>query len=564
LTTLYAHHRLRNAILGTADCQVYENNDGEAAVALVYGQLMPGDEILVRIQSACLYGETFLATDCDCRAQLDQSLRAIREAGCGVVIHLDQEGRGAGLLVKARGYELQDRHLIDTVEAYERMEVDLDSRNYQMAIDILEALQVDRIALITNNPRKLEALRESGLTVSRAVQRPAATDTNIGYLRVKTKKLGHSMILPAEPDESELVGPRRCVVVGAAVMDHVFRVEHNPQLGRTRQATEYSRQPGGKGFNQSVALARLGAHSTILTSRGADADALDISQALVNERVSPWFVETTQAISPQTAVLEPAASQPTYVGWLTRDHQTLSAQSISRWATELRACDAVLFTLESSSETITAVLRMLPKTTLRVMTASPRLEGQRISTSLLERIDVVIGSEDELRALHADSRRTSAEEIAANLAELCDLTIVLTDLKNPVRTVTGINPHLQSAVSVESPAVRPSDQLTAAVGNADAFSAAFTLIAIARARAEAAPGGKPDWQSRGSFFSAGTHLLDVLYEAVIAEAWVVKSGGGGYPTFPTSEDLDRWSHHAPKVLRGIGEADGDADPGGRS
>jgi GTP cyclohydrolase II len=563
LTTLYAHHRLRNAILGTVECQVYDS-DGKITVVLLYGRLIPGDETLVRIQSACLYGETFLAMDCDCRAQLDQSLREIREAGSGVVIHLDQEGRGAGLLTKARGYELQDRYSLDTVEAYTRMEVDLDSRDYQIAIDILQALQVDRVRLITNNPRKVDGLRAGGLVVTRAVQRPAATDTNIDYLRVKAKKLGHSIKLPAEPGADAQNGPCRCVVVGAAVIDHVFRVEHNPQLGRARQATDYSRQPGGKGFNQSVALARLGATSSILTSRGADSDALGISQALVDERVSPWFVDTPQLLSPQTAVLEPRSSQATYVGWLTRDHQILSAQRILRWASELRLCDAVLFTLESSPETINAVLRMLPQTTLAIMTASPRLEGERISTDLLERLDVVIGSENELRALHADHHRTdSADDLARSLAELCGLTVVITDLKNPVRTVTSVNPYLKDFIAIESPAVRASDQLTAAVGNADAFSAAFALHTIKLARSHRVDDAEPDWQSQTSFFANSSNLFDVLYEAVIAEAWVVKSGGGGYSTFPTTEDLTKWSHRAPKVLRGVRVANPNGEGGGK-
>lgn len=554
MTKLYGHHSLRNALLGTAECQVYQSDDGKtAAAALIYGQLIPGKEVLVRIQSSCLYGEAFLATDCDCRSQLNDSLREIRDQNQGVLIYLYQEGRGAGLPTKARGYELQDRDGLDTVDAYHRLGVDLDSRDYQIAMDILAALQVTRVRLITNNPRKIKALKNAGFTVTRVVIKPSATDTNIDYLRVKAKKLGHSLKLPPEQDDTLSRDLHRCTVVGAAVIDHVFRVEHNPQLGRARQAIEYSRQPGGKGFNTSVALARLGARSAILTSRGRDSDSFNISEALISERVDPWFVDAPESVSPQTVVLEPRGSQPTYVGWLTRDHQTLPAQNISqRWGNQLRECDAVLFTLETSPETINAVLHMLPDSTLTIMTASPTLEGGRISTDLLERLDVVIGSENELRALHVDQHHSdSAVDLARSLCELCSLTVVMTDLKNPIRKVTGFNRYLPEPIIIESPTVRPSDHVTAAVGNADAFSAAFAAQTLKIwSGSRELPDDLPDWQSAESFFARGSNLLDVLYEAVIAEAWVVKSGGGGYSTFPTTEDLARWSHQNPKIVAG--------------
>ncbi len=548
MITLKARHRLRHGLLGNAECHVYQVDDGSVAIAILYGRLVPEEEILVRIQSACLYGEVLLATDCDCRAQLNQSLRDIRDAGCGVVIHLEQEGRGAGLITKALGYELLDHEGLDTVEAYKRLHVELDSRRYEVAVDILREFGIDRVRLITNNPRKIAALKKSGLSVTRALQKLAATDANIDYLRVKASKLGHLLELPRVSGAAINGDLFRCTVVGAAVMDHVIKMPHNPPLGRTRQATGYRRQPGGKGLNQAVALSRLGAESALLTSRGADSDALEISEALVAESVSTWFIDTSEIRSPQTVVLEPRDSQPTYVGWLTSEHRILSAQHISRWSSEIGASDAVLFTMESSPKTIDAVLSLIPERTLTILTAAPAVEGRRVSTNLLERLDVVIGSESELHALHGEGQsHESIDSIILSLTEFCGLTVVLTDLKAPVRTVKGFNHDLGRPVLVESPAVRAFNRLGAAVGNGDVFSAAFALEALRRDRESNGAIGGPVWQGVGSFFGQGTNLLDVMLKAVVVEAWVVKSGSGGFSTFPREADILKWNHQPPRV-----------------
>lgn len=549
MITLKARHRLRHGILGSADCHVYQVDDGSLATAVVYGHIIPEEEIPVRIQSACMYGEVLLATDCDCRAQLNQSLRDIREAGCGVVIHLEQEGRGAGLVPKAQAYQLLDREGLDTVDAYRRMHVEVDSRRYDTAIDILRELGIERVRLITNNPSKIAALKESGLVVTRGLQKLAATDANIDYLRVKASKLGHLLELPREPNVASDGRIFRCTVVGAAVVDHVVKMPHNPPLGRTRQATGYSRQPGGKGLNQAIAFSRLGGLSALLASRGADTDALDISEALVAESVGTWLIDTSEIRSPQTVVFEPRDSQPTYVGWLTSEHRILAPQHISRWSAEIGESDAVLFTLESAPRTIDAVLDLVSETTLTILTAAPAAEGRGISTNLLEKIGVVIGSESDLHALHGGRpSHESTESVIRSLTEFCGLTVVVTDLKAPVRTVKGFNHDLIRPVFVESPSVRTFDRLGAAVGNGDTFSAAFALEALRRAHASDGSAGARGWRGPGSFFSQGTNLLDVMLQAVVAEAWVVKSGAGGFLTFPTQADIRKWAHQPPRVI----------------
>jgi len=549
MITLKARHHLRHGLLGNAECYVYESDAGSVAVAIVYGRIVPEEEILVRIQSACLYGAVMLATDCDCRAQLNQSMRDIREAGCGVIIHLDQEGRGAGLITKAMAYELHDRNGLDTVEAYQHLNVQLDSRNYDIAIHILKELNIERVHLITNNPLKIAALEEAHLAVTRMRQPIAATDANIDYLRVKAEKLGHWLDLPSIPSVDQSGRTIRATVVGAAVMDHILRMPHNPTLGSPRQAVNYIRQPGGRGLNQAVAFSRLGGLSALLTSRGADSDALIISEALVAESVKTWFIDTSEIRSPQTIVLRPRDNQPTYIGWLTSEHRALPAQRLSRWSAEIRESDVVIFTTEPSPKTFDTMLSLLPERTLTILHAAPVVEGRQVSTNLLERIDVVIGSVTELHAIYGDtdeSERTT--DIIKSLTDLCGLTVIVTDLKAPVRTVVGFNQELQDPVIVESPAVRMPERSVPVVGNRDVFTAAFAMESVVRKHRQDEAGEKLGWQGSECFFGRQQNVLDVLLEAVVAEAWVVKSGSDGYLVFPRKRELAKWAHQPPRVV----------------
>ena len=160
-------------------------------VALVFGEVEGAENVLVRMHSKCLTGDVFGSNRCDCGWQLQAAMRMVAKAGNGVVVYLDQEGRGIGLLNKLKAYELQDAGH-DTVEANERLGFAPDLRNYGIGAQILIDLGLSSIRVVTNNPMKLVGLEGYGLTlVERVAIEPARTDENRDYLDVKRDKLGH-------------------------------------------------------------------------------------------------------------------------------------------------------------------------------------------------------------------------------------------------------------------------------------------------------------------------------------------------------------------------------------
>ena len=174
----------------------YSNDvDSHEHVALVYGDVTGSDEsILVRMHSKCLTGDVFHSLRCDCGWQLHTAMKTISEAGKGVIVYLDQEGRGIGLLNKLKAYELQDTGA-DTVEANEQLGFKPDLRNYGIGAQILLDIGLKRIRPLTNNPRKLIGLEGYGLEVEERVAIvPTATEENSGYLDTKREKLGHLLV----------------------------------------------------------------------------------------------------------------------------------------------------------------------------------------------------------------------------------------------------------------------------------------------------------------------------------------------------------------------------------
>ncbi|MGH7664965.1 MAG: bifunctional 3,4-dihydroxy-2-butanone-4-phosphate synthase/GTP cyclohydrolase II [Gemmatimonadaceae bacterium] len=170
----------------------YRNDvDAHEHVALVCGDVHDGESVLTRMHSRCLTGDVFHSVRCDCGWQLDMAMRTIVAEGRGVVVYLDQEGRGIGLLNKLKAYELQDGGH-DTVEANEQLGFKPDLRNYGIGAQILLDLGIRSIRPMTNNPRKLVGLEGYGLSVEDRVPLvPPSTDENAGYLETKRAKLGH-------------------------------------------------------------------------------------------------------------------------------------------------------------------------------------------------------------------------------------------------------------------------------------------------------------------------------------------------------------------------------------
>lgn len=162
----------------------------EEAVALVIGEVNSGSP-LVRIHSQCLTGDVFGSLRCDCRQQLEMSLSMIAKEGAGVLIYEQQEGRGIGLMSKLQAYALQDSGL-DTVEANERLGFKADQREFLMPVEILKALDIRRVRLLSNNPDKVGALERAGIQVTERVPcEIAPTQHTEEYLKTKREKLGH-------------------------------------------------------------------------------------------------------------------------------------------------------------------------------------------------------------------------------------------------------------------------------------------------------------------------------------------------------------------------------------
>jgi 3,4-dihydroxy 2-butanone 4-phosphate synthase/GTP cyclohydrolase II len=167
------------------------NQDDKEHLALVKGKVALQENVPVRVHSECITGDVFGSRRCDCGEQLTQAMQYIEYAGCGIVIYLRQEGRGIGLFQKLQAYNLQDAGM-DTVDANLALGHLADEREYDVAAIILKALQVNSVALLTNNPSKIAALQKLGVDVTtRLPLQVIANDENADYLKTKATKMAH-------------------------------------------------------------------------------------------------------------------------------------------------------------------------------------------------------------------------------------------------------------------------------------------------------------------------------------------------------------------------------------
>ena len=177
---------------GTFDIHGFEDPfKGKEHIAITMGDCAADKPLLIRIHSECLTGDALGSMRCDCGEQLQEAMKRISELGRGAILYLRQEGRGIGLVNKIRAYNLQDQGA-DTVEANERLGFGADMRDYSICAPMLSHLGAKQVKLMTNNPRKINALKDPGIdVVEREAIQAVANPHNSQYLSTKARKLGH-------------------------------------------------------------------------------------------------------------------------------------------------------------------------------------------------------------------------------------------------------------------------------------------------------------------------------------------------------------------------------------
>ena len=183
-----------------------EHATGKEHLAMTLGDIGDGEPVLARVHSECLTGDVLFSQRCDCGAQLEGALRKIAAEGRGILLYLRQEGRGIGLINKMRAYRLQEDG-VDTVEANLQLGFHADARNYMLCQPMLARFGITRLRLMTNNPRKIDALEKLGIAVVERV--PLLVNRNAfnnSYLNTKELKLGHMMrpLVEAVAEDGEL------------------------------------------------------------------------------------------------------------------------------------------------------------------------------------------------------------------------------------------------------------------------------------------------------------------------------------------------------------------------
>ncbi|MDP6334376.1 MAG: GTP cyclohydrolase II [Candidatus Poseidoniaceae archaeon] len=177
----------------------HEKATGFDHVALTLGEMEGPDPVLVRVHSECLTGDAFSSLRCDCGPQLQAALKSISERGWGCLLYLRQEGRGIGLHAKIQAYRLQDQGA-DTLDANLMLGLPGDNRDYKIAASMLASLKISKVSLLTNNPNKIDQLKENGIDVLERVPLVVGVgESNRFYLETKADRMGHSI----EKDELE-------------------------------------------------------------------------------------------------------------------------------------------------------------------------------------------------------------------------------------------------------------------------------------------------------------------------------------------------------------------------
>ena len=185
--------------------RMYDSGDENVRIVCMGDLADQGPQPLLRIHSSCLASEVFGAVDCDCADQLREAMKTIAAEGRGLILHLHQEGRGQGLSHKIRAVRTMQRDGLDTVEAFDALGLEHDTRIYDSAVQLLNRLNVSRVRLISNNPRKISYLEQRGVSVAVLNTHPTLRPENTEYLQSKKIKLGHQLLLETADDPAAAI-----------------------------------------------------------------------------------------------------------------------------------------------------------------------------------------------------------------------------------------------------------------------------------------------------------------------------------------------------------------------
>ena len=380
--------------LGAVRSAVFEFPDAvppyEAVVALMYGNTDTPNP-LVRVHSRCLYGEVFGSLECDCLAQIEMAWEVFRIEGAGILVYLEQEGRGCGLLNKARAYRMHEDQALDTVDAYQRLGLPLDARQYVHAAAALARVGHRKVRLLTNNPAKVAGLVQAGIDVERVPIQTAPTAANIEYLEVKAHKLSH--YLDTDVDRPPPATKPRVVVLGGAVTDVMLRIPQMPAWGEAVQAHAGGMSPGGKGLNQAIAAARMGADVSLITAIGDDQLGIHLRDAMIAHGINHDHVRTMAgAVSPLTAVFVNDEANAAFIGWKNSAQVGLTRDAVAAAEELIESADALLISLEIPLDAVMDAVRVAKRGHTRVMLnpAPPLDPPERLSDHVLRDVDILI------------------------------------------------------------------------------------------------------------------------------------------------------------------------------
>jgi GTP cyclohydrolase II len=418
-------------------CHFTNTSDNKEHLALVFGMVQAGEDVLVRVHSECFTGDVLGSRRCDCGEQLQRAMQMIAEAGRGVIVYLRQEGRGIGLERKLRAYNLQDEGY-DTVEANLLLGHQADEREYGVAAAVLADLQVKSIRLLTNNPAKIEHLRQIGVRVSERVPViPTVHDDNRAYLTTKVQRMSHMFNLP-EPSTSD---GRFSAAITEQLIDLQSRISRQSEkAGRPFVTITYAQSLDGSIAALPGQPLRLSGDGSMRLTHAlrASHDAILVGIGTVLADDPQLTVRLVEGAQPLPVVLDSHLRTPVTARLLSHPRRALIAtlQPASAQAAGLQAQGAEVFECPANangSVDLPVLLVALYKRGVRsvMVEGGARILAAFLSQQLADAVVVTIAARfvggvsvlaplDRL-AVHKNRDQPDEESFAASLPQLSNL-----------------------------------------------------------------------------------------------------------------------------------------------